>query len=415
MLWIGQTVSGVGSAITVVVVPYQLYQLTHSTLMLGLLGLCSLAPLLVAPLIGGAIADALDRRKLILLSESALLVTAALFAVNAALPHPQVWALFLLVTLATIFGALGWPARRSSIPRLVAPDQVAAASTLQGLSGNFSRVAGPAVGGLIIAVVGVPGTYLIDAASFAVSIATVLTLPALEPLAGAERASLASIVEGFRFVRTQKAVLGIFLLDANAMIFGMPRALFPALALLQFGGDASILGLLYAAPYAGALVATFCSGWIDRMRRMGIGVAVSASAWGAAIIAFGFSRSLWPALVFLALAGAADMVSAVLRTVMVVDVTPDAMRGRVAGIELMQVSAAPALGDLEAGVVASATSLRFSVVFGGIACIAGSLLITVALPALLGYDAHRARRERIARDMAAAGGDLRLPARDAST
>ena len=401
LLWIGQTISGTGNAIAVVVVPYQLYQLTHSTLMLGLLGLCSLAPLLVAPLVGGAIADAVDRRMLILLSDSSLLVMATLFAVNAALPHPQVWALFALVTLATIFTGLGWPARRSSIPRLVAPDQIAAASTLQGLSGNFSRVAGPALGGLLIAAIGVPAAFLIDAASFGVSIAAALMLPVLKPPAGAERASLASILEGFRFVRSQKAVLGIFLLDANAMVFGMPRALFPAIVLHRFGGDASVLGLLYAAPYAGALVATFGSGWFNRIRRMGVGVAVSASAWGAAIVAFGLSRSLWPALLCLALAGAADMVSAVLRTVMVVDVTPDSMRGRVAGIELMQVTGAPALGDLEAGGVASITSLRFSVVFGGVACIAGSLLITLALPTLLRYDAQRVRRERIARDSAA--------------
>ena len=402
LLWIGQTVSLLGSSITMVAVPYQLFQLTHSTLMLGLLGLCSLAPLLVAPLVGGAIADAVDRRRLIIVTELALMATAVLFAVNAALPHPQVWALFVLQTVATSFAGLGWPAMRSAIPRIVGPDQIAAASVLQGLSGNFSRVAGPALGGALIAAFGVTPTYVIDAVSFAAVLLAALALPAILPLHGSERASLASIAEGFRFVRSQKPVLGIFLLDTNAMIFGMPRALFPAIALHRLGGDAALLGLLYAAPYAGALVATLCSGWLNRVRRQGVGVMLSASAWGAAIVVFGFAESLWPALVALAFAGAADMISAVLRTVMVIDVTPDAMRGRVAGIEFMQVASAPALGDVEAGVLASATSVRFSVVSGGLACIAGSLVIALLLPALLRYDASEARAARRAREAAGA-------------
>lgn len=175
-----------------------------------------------------------------------------------------------------------------------------------------------------------------------------------------------------------------------------------AIALHRLGGDAAMLGLLYAAPYAGALVATLCSGWLNRVRRQGVGVMLSASAWGAAIVVFGFVESLWPALVALAFAGAADMVSAVLRTVMVIDVTPDAMRGRVAGIEFMQVASAPALGDVEAGVLASATSVRFSVVSGGLACIAGSLVIALLLPALLRYDASEARAARRAREAAGA-------------
>ena len=402
LLWIGQTVSQLGSGITVVAVPYQLFQLTHSTLMLGLLGLCSLAPLLVAPLVGGAIADAVDRRKLIVMAEVLLMATAALFALNAALPHPQVWALFVLQTVATSFAGLGWPALRSAIPRIVAIDQIAAASSLQGLSGNFSRVAGPALGGALIASIGVTSTYVIDAVSFGAVLLAALALPAILPLHGSDRASLASIAEGFRFVRSQKPVLGIFLLDTNAMIFGMPRALFPAIALQRLGGDAALLGLLYAAPYVGALGASLLSGWLNRVRRQGVGVMVSASAWGAAVIVFGFSESLWPALVALAFAGAADMVSAVLRMVMVIDVTPDAMRGRVAGIELMQVSSAPALGDVEAGALASATSVRFSVVSGGVACIVGSLLISLLVPALLRYDASDARAARRAREGAGA-------------
>ncbi len=401
-LWIGQTISMLGSGVTMVAVPYQLYQLTHSTLLLGLLGLCNLLPLLIAPLIGGAIADAVDRRRLILWSEIALVGTSVLFAVNASLPHPQVWALFALETVATLFGGFGWPALRSALPRLVPADQLTAAMALQSVQGNLSRVAGPALGGVLIAGIGLTGTYIVDAVSFGASILAVVAMPRLAPPEGTERASLATLAEGFRFVRTQKAMLGIFLLDTNAMIFGMPRALFPAIALQRLGGDAAILGLLYGAPYVGALGATLLSGWLHRVRRMGIGVAVSATAWGFAVIWFGFCASLWPALVALAFAGAADMVSAVLRSTMVIDVTPDAMRGRVAGIELMQVASAPALGDLEAGALASATSIRFSVVSGGVACIVGSGLILLALPKLWGYDAVAARAGRAV----AAGGTL---------
>ena len=401
-LWIGQTISMLGSGVTMVAVPYQLYQLTHSTLLLGLLGLCNLLPLLVAPLVGGAIADAVDRRRLILWSEIALVSTSALFAVNASLPHPQVWALFALETVATLFGGFGWPALRSALPRLVPADQITAAMALQSVQGNLSRVAGPALGGVLIAGIGITGTYVVDAVSFGASILAVVAMPRLLPPEGTERASLATIAEGFRFVRTQKAMLGIFLLDTNAMIFGMPRALFPAIALHRLGGDAAILGLLYGAPYVGALGATLLSGWLHRVRRMGIGVAVSAAAWGFAVIWFGLCTSLWPALVALAFAGAADMVSAVLRSTMVIDVTPDAMRGRVAGIELMQVASAPALGDLEAGGLASATSIRFSVVSGGAACIVGSALILLAVPKLWRYDAFAARAGRGELEAAAA-------------
>ena len=403
-LWLGQTISMLGSSVAAVAVPYQLYKLTGSTLLLGLLALCQLVPLLVAPLAGGAIADAMDRRKLILWSEVALTVVASLFVVNALLPRPQVWALFVLEFVLTLFAGFGWPALRSAIPRLVPPDQITAAASLQSLQGNISHVAGPALGGVLIAGVGLTGTYIIDAVSYAFSILAVVALPAIHPLEGSERPSLRTVADGFCFVRREKALLGIFLLDSNAMIFGMPRAIMPAFALHRLGGDAATLGLLYAAPYAGALAATLLvSGWLRNVRRMGQGVAVAAAGWGGAIVVFGFSRSLWLAMVALAVAGAADMISAVLRSTMVIDVTPDAMRGRVAGIELMQVASTPALGDLESGVLASATSVRLSVVSGGLACIGGTLAIAALVPALLRYDAHRQRAERQAAADAGAG------------
>ena len=216
---------------------------------------------------------------------------------------------------------------------------------------------------------------------------SVWRLPPLAPAHDAERPSLRTIAEGFRFARQKKVLLGMFLVDSNAMVFGMPRALFPALALKRFHGGAGILGLMYAAPYAGALAASLLSGWIGHVRRQGLIVAVAAGLWGDAIVAFGLAQSLWLALIFLAAAGAADNISAVLRGTILWTVTPDSLRGRLSGIEFAQVASTPALGNVEAGVVASLTSLRFSIVSGGLACIAGTVLIALAVPAFTRYDA----------------------------
>ena len=349
-----------------------------------------LIPLLTFTFVGGAIADAVDRRRLGLLTETGLALVAVGFAVNAALPHPQTWLLFVLSTAGASTYCLGVPALRSLAPRLVEPDQLPAAAALEGVYGNFGAVAGPAVAGVLIASVGLVNTYLIDVATFAASLWSLWALPALPPAQDADRPSLRSIFDGFRYIGTQRAVLGIFLVDTNAMIFGMPSALFPALADTHFGGGAQTLGFLYAAPYGGALVASLLSGWVSHTRRHGIIVLVAAGLWGAAIIAFGLVESLWIALLFLALAGAADLVSAIFRSAIVLRVTPDELRGRVTGIEFAQVASAPTLGNVEAGVVASLTSLRFSIVSGGVLCVAGTVLIGLALPALRHYDARAA-------------------------
>ncbi|HLM36181.1 MAG TPA: MFS transporter [Gaiellaceae bacterium] len=384
-LWIGQTISVIGGELSFVAIPYQVFQLTHSTLAVGLLGFCTLVPLVCVPLVGGTLADAVDRRKLLLQTEVALVLITVLLAVNAALPHPQVWALYVLLTLGTTAFSLGTPALRSLLPRIVAQDQIAAASALEGIYGNLAAAAGPILAGVLISLVGLTMTYLIDVGTFAASLAALWLLPPLPPAEGAPRASVRSMVEGFRYVRSRPILLGIFLVDTNAMIFGMPMALFPAIG-ESFGGGARIVGLLYAAPYIGALLASLVSGWTSHVRRQGLGVVVAASCWGVSLVLFGFADALWLALVMLALAGAADYVSAILRSVIVLTATPDEMRGRVTGIEFAQVASAPSLGNVEAGAVASATSLRFSVVSGGIASVVGTLLIAAAVPALLRYD-----------------------------
>jgi len=389
-LFVGQMVSGVGGAIGTVAVPYQVYKLTGSTALVGLLGLASLVPLLAVSLVGGAIADALDRRTVALASEVGMAAVAALFLANSLLPHPQVWALFVLQALAVGVFSLGRPAMSALPPRLVPESEFLAASALEGIYNSLAEVAGPPIGGLIIVAVGVPWTYGIDCATYAASLLALWHLPSLPPLDDVERPSLRSIVAAFRFVRSRPELIGIFAIDTNAMVFGMPSALFPAIALHRLHGDAATVGYLYGAPYAGALAGSLLSGWATRLRRQGLGVTVAACAWGAAIAAFGFMTSLWPALVLLAVAGLADFYSAVLRSTMLLTVTPDHLRGRLFGIEWMQVASAPSLGDLEAGVLASLTSLRFSVVSGGIACVVGCAATALALPRFLRYDARPA-------------------------
>jgi MFS family permease len=387
-LFIGQTISTFGSEVAAVAAPFQLYQLTHSTLQVGLLSLCELFPLLTLTIAGGAIADAFDRRRLLLRTETLLAVIAAGFAVNASLPHPRVWAIYVLVTLTLSVFSLGVAGMGSVIPRLVEPHELAAANALEGVYGSTTNVAGPALGGVLIALLGLTGTYALDAVTFAASLWSISRLPPLPPAHDAAAPSLRTVAEGFRFVRQKKVLLGMFLADSNAMVLGMPRALFPALALTRFHGGASLLGVMYAAPYAGALLSSLLSGWIGRVRRQGLIICIAAGLWGAAIAAFGFAGSLWLALLMLALAGAADNVSAVLRSTILLTVTPDSLRGRVLGIEFAQVASTPALGNVEAGVVASLTSLRFSIVSGGLACVAGTVLIALAVPALIRYDAR---------------------------
>ena len=387
-LFIGQTISIFGSEIAAVAAPFQLYQLTHSTLQVGLLSLCELFPLLTLTIVGGAIADAVDRRRLLLVTEVLLALVATGFAVNASLDEPQVWAIYVLVTLAMSVFSLGVAGMNSVIPRLVAREELTAAIAIENVYGSTTNVAGPALGGLLIAVLGLRGAYLLDAATFSASLWSVWRLPPLPAAHDAERPSFQTIAEGFRFVRQKKVLLGMFLIDSNAMVFGMPRALFPALALQRFNGGAGILGLMYAAPYAGALVASLLSGWIGHVRRQGLIVAIAAALWGVAIAAFGFADSLWLALLLLAAAGAADNVSAVLRGTILWAVTPDSLRGRVSGIEFAQVAATPALGNVEAGLVASLTSLRVSIVSGGIVCVLGTVVIALAVPALIRYDAR---------------------------
>ena len=370
-----------------VALPFQIYQLTGSTLAVAALSFVELVPLVTLTLLGGALADAVDRRRLLIWTQVGMAVTGVGLVVNAAVPHPQGWACFVLAFFSASFFCLGIGGMRSITPRLVGEQALPAAIVLESISGSFASVAGPAFAGVLIGTIGLTATYAVDLATFVIGIASILALPAIAPLVDAARPSLRSIADGFRYVRTQPVVLGFMLVDVNAMVFGMPMALFPAIATHKYG-DPSLVGYLYAAPYAGALATSLASGWIPHVRRQGLAVAIAASCWGVAIAAFGFSDTLWLGLLLLAIAGGADDISAVFRSTIMLSATPENMRGRLTGIEFMQVASAPTLGNVEAGVVASLTSLRFSIVSGGLACVVGTFLVALAVPAFIRYDAR---------------------------
>ncbi len=382
LLYAGQLVSFLGQQLTVVAVPYQVYLLTRSSLAVGLLGLVQLGPLLVCSLAGGAIADAMDRRKLLLASQALLACTSVGLALNASLPRPRTWPLYLLTAGSAALSAVDFPARNAATPNLLRREQIPAAAALNQLLMQTGQVAGPALAGLVIARVSLAAAYWIDVATFAASILTLLAMRPLPPEGGGRPLGLASIREGIAYLRGRRALQATFWIDLDAMVFGMPRALFPALGTSVFGGGAATVGLLYAAPGAGALLGALTAGWVGGVRRQGRAVLVSVAVWGAAIAAFGLTRRLPVALGLLALAGAADVVSAVFRNTILQQTVPDSLRGRLAAIHIAVVTGGPRLGDAEAGAVAAVTSPTFSVVSGGLACLAGVALLAWLLPEL---------------------------------
>jgi len=383
-LWFGQSISYLGSTISLVAIPYQVYSLTGSSLDVGLLGLAALIPLVSVPLVAGAVADAMDRRLLILLSEVGLVIVTAANLANALLPSPRVWVPFVVTVLGTSCFSVGRPATDALMPRLVGSDRVAAAEALRNVYSSFGAVAGPAFGGILLAAIGVAGAYAVDLGTYSAALVAVWLLPRLPPVGHVDAPNLRAILDGLRYVVGRRFLLAVLLIDTIAMVFGMPSALFPALG-ARLGGGAQAVGFLYAAPYAGALVASLLSGWATSARRQGLGVTLAVLAWGVAIMFVGFAHSLALAIVFLAVAGAADFISAVLRSAILLVPAPDEMRGRISGIEYAQVASTPQLGNLEAGVVASLFGLRASIVSGGLLCVAGTLVLTALLPDLVRY------------------------------
>ena len=389
-LWIGQSIGGIGNQITRIAMPYQVYVLTGSTLAIAALTLFQLVPILVFALGGGSVADVVDRRRLLLVTQVGLLASSIGLAGLALVPAPPLIAIFAIAFVAAGLGAIDQPARSSSIARLVPAERLPSAIALNQLNFQIASVIGPAIGGALIAVVGLPGAYLADVATFSASIASLLLISPLPPLTAATRPGLAAIGEGLRFALSRRVILATFAIDLNAMIFGMPTALFPVLALDVFRVGPQGLGFLAAAPAAGAFLGALLSGWVASVQRTGQAVIVAVAIWGVAIALFGLSTfSFALALVFLAIAGAADVLSAVFRSTIVQLETPDSLRGRVTSIHILVVTSGPRIGDIEAAAVAAVVGAQASVVSGGLLCLAGVAVVSRLFPELR---AHVVRR-----------------------
>lgn len=388
LLWIAGVVTNFGSFLTFVALPVQLKDLTGSAAAVGAIGAVELVPLIVFGLYGGALADALDRKLLVVATEVAQGVLVGLLLLNTLLPHPAVWPLYAGAALSSALTGLQRPALDAMVPRIVPREQLAAAAALNSLRWQVGAIAGPALAGLVIAWAGVGWAYGADTATFAVSAVLGAFLRRSPAAHDAKPPSWRSIAEGAAYAWSRKELLGTYAIDLAAMFFAYPVAIFPFLADDLHARWA--LGLMYAAAPVGSLLVSLTSGWTSRIHRHGRMIVLAAAGWGAATVFAGLSGEVWLVLLFLAVAGGCDMISGVGRSTMWNRTIPDALRGRLAGIELLSYSVGPTLGQVRSGGVASLTSARASVWSGGLACVVAVGALAAGLPKLLSYDARHA-------------------------
>lgn len=387
-LFVGQAISEFGTQITYVAVPFQVYSITRSTAMVGLLSLVEAIPLIVLPIVGGAIADAVERRRMLMIAHAITAALSIALAVNAFLPRPQVWVLFAFSFLWASAYSLFSPALRAWPARLLTPDLYTSALALEVVYYQAAALAGPVLAGVLIATLGPASAYVLDAVSYLAVIVALAGMRPSPPSAGPLKVGRETIVEGLRFLRGKQVLQGTFWIDLNAMIFGIPVALYPAFVLDVLDASPAVLGLLYAAEAVGSLLVALFSGRASHVRRQGLVTIVACAVWGLGVIGFGLAPTLWVAIAFLVLASAADMVSGLYRDAILKTATPDEMRGRLEGVGLAVVGAGPSLGNAEAGLVAAVTSVRTSIVAGGIACVVGAGVLAVLLPRYRRYDAR---------------------------
>ena len=393
-LWFGLLVSNIGSQLTIVGVAFQAYVLTHSTLVVGLVSLVQLGPTLVGAMGGGAVADAADRRKVLIVAQVMLALASGALALNAYLPHPALWVLFVATSASAAFQGLDWPTRLAVMPMILPPEDLSSAYALQSLVTSAAVIVGPALAGLIIARFGLGAVYTTDAVSYGAALVAALLLPSLRPAGGGTPTSLRSVVDGLRFLRSERLLSATFVIDLVAMTFGMPKAVFPALAERLFHGGAATVGLLFAAPGAGALAGSLLSGWARGVRSQARALVVCMLCWGVAIAVFGVVPVLWIGLGLLGLAGAADVFGTVFRVAILQRQTPEHMQGRLSGTFFAAAVSGNRLGDGESGFAAAVGGSQFAVWSGGLACVVGTLLMVWRVPALWAAGGGRARPVR---------------------
>ncbi|MEV0524886.1 MFS transporter [Streptomyces sp. NPDC050439] len=385
LLWVQGLVTTFGSFMALVALPLQIKDLTDSPLAVGAMGAVELVPLIVFGLYGGALADAVDRRRVILLTEAGLGLLAAVLLVNALLPEPMLWPLYVVAAGVSALAGLQRPALDSLMARIVPHDQLIAASALNSLRWNVGAIAAPSLAGLVVAYAGHAPAYAVTVLSFAVSVALCTRIAPAPPAHDAEKPSLRGLAEGARYAWSRPVLLGTYAIDMAAMFFAFPNTIFPFLA-EDLDAEWS-LGLMYAAGAVGSLLLSLTSGWTSRVRRHGLLVVFGAAGWGLAITAAGWFGNVWLVLVCLALAGAGDMLSGLGRSTIWNQTIPDELRGRLAGIEVLSYSVGPQLGQVRAGAAAGWTGTRSAIWSGGLACVASVAALTAVLPKLLSYDA----------------------------
>jgi MFS family permease len=388
-LLIGQGTAFIGSMLTQVAVPVQVYQLSHSSLYVGFVGLAGLVPIVVFGIYGGAIADAVDRRTLYFVTSLGTWAVTLALLTQTLLNVGSVPLILLLVAVQSGMFAIASSARGAIIPRIVDPELVPSANTLNFTVSNVGMVLGPLIAGVLVGLHhGFAYAYAIDAVMFTAALYSALRLPAIPPDDTAAPAGLRTVLEGLRFIVVQPVLLMSFAVDIAAMVLAMPRSLFPATAAERFDGHG--VGLLYSAIAIGSVLAGVSSGWIGRVRRQGRALVFAIVAWGAAVAISGLARQLWLVVVLLAVAGAADLISAVYRQTILQTYAPDEMRGRMQGVFIAVVAGGPRLGDVRAGATASVTSVEFSWVAGGVACVAVVSIVGLLARSFWRYDARGA-------------------------
>lgn len=386
LLFFGQLISFFGTMMTFIVVPVQMYQLTKSNLYVGMIGVAEFVPMFFLAFIGGALADSVDCRKMLRITEVGQLFTTLILLGNALLPNPQIWVLFVAVGLHAGLAGLQRPSFEALIPKIVPLEYMSAVAMLNSIRFEFGFIISPILGGFIIAKYGASLAYAIDSATFIASLIAVWMIRAVPPPPNADRPNFDSIKKGFRYSMSRQDLIGTYLIDINAMFFGNAKALFPALAFAL--GAASFVGWFYSAIAIGALVATLTSGWAKYIYRHGLMVTLAAGGWGVAIIFFGLSKNLYLALFFLGVAGYCDMISGIFRQTIWNQSIPDRFRGRLAGIEMISFLSGPMLGDAESGIVAYFTNVKTSIISGGVLAVIGTIILAILLPKFISYDSR---------------------------
>jgi predicted MFS family arabinose efflux permease len=383
LLWLGELISQTGSQVTTVALFVQVDRLTHSAAAVGFIGLAQLLPMIVASVLIGPVIDRRNRRRVLMAAQVGLACSSVILLVAAFSSHPVLAVLYVAAGINGAFVAVAMPTRAAMTPNLVPVDMLPAAAAINQVMWNVAAIAGPALGGLIVAQIGLTWAYGFDVATYGVAIGFVLFLRPTPrtPAADGEAEGWEAIKEGFRFLRGRRVLQSTFTVDLVAMIFGMPRALFPRLAVVQFHRGPEVVGLLFSALSVGALLGALTSGWVGTVRRPGRAILVAVTIWGLAVVGFGLSgRNLILAFGFLAIAGAADVVSAVFRSSSQQLIVPDSLRGRLSALNILVVAGGARLGDFEAGIAGSLFSPFTAVVSGGVLCLCGVGVIASAVP-----------------------------------